>query len=139
MSTCRVDFLFSIQGKPGITSEASNPVSPSEIPKCKIYFVIKVNKSFRRHIQDCHDALQIRNDGLPCFISRKNTVYSTQRISVKLKYIKVKYGVRIGNFSTHTLRKTFGCCIFEKFGENAEMALSFPFLDRTLIPFTLFH
>lgn len=84
---------------------------------------IKVNESFRRHIQDCHDALQIRNDGLPCFISRKNTVYSTQRINVKLKYIKVKYGVRIGNFSTHTLRKTFGRRVFEQAGENAEMAL----------------
>ena len=40
-----------------------------------------------------------------------------------MKYIKLKYGVRIGNFSTHTLRKTSGRRIFEQFGENAEVAL----------------
>ncbi len=84
---------------------------------------IKVNTSFKKHIEDCHKALNITNDEQPCFLSRKGTIYTVQRVNAKLKLIKVRYGVRIGNFSTHTLRKTFGRKVFESAGEQAEIAL----------------
>ncbi|WP_270311118.1 tyrosine-type recombinase/integrase, partial [Bacteroides xylanisolvens] len=38
----------------------------------------------------------------------KGTVYTVQRINVMLKEIKKKYRLQIGNFSCHSLRKTFG-------------------------------
>ena len=85
--------------------------------------VVKINRGFQRHIQQCHDALHITNDDEKCFLSRKRTVYSTQRINILLKEIKQKYGLKIDHFSTHTMRKTFGRKVFEAAGTDAPMAL----------------
>lgn len=84
---------------------------------------IKVNSNFRKHIVDCHSALGVANDEEPCFLSRKGTVYSIQRVNVKLKYIKVRYGLKVEHFSTHSFRKTFGRKVFESAGDNAELSL----------------
>lgn len=91
--------------------------------KTKKKRTIKVNENFQKHILDCYKALNIKDRNDYCFRSRKGTVFSTQRINVKLKYIKVKYGLKINNISTHTLRKTFGRKVFESAGEQSEMAL----------------
>lgn len=81
---------------------------------------IKINKGFQKHTKDCFKSLKITD----CFISRKNTVFSTQRINVLLKEMKKKYGLKsIKNLSTHSLRKTFGRHIYECANENGEMAL----------------
>jgi site-specific recombinase XerD len=40
-----------------------------------------------------------------------------------LKNIKVRYNLKIKNFSSHSLRKSFGREIFERSGENAELAI----------------
>lgn len=50
--------------------------------------VVKVNADFRNHIEKCKEALGVTDMDAPCFMSRKNMVYSTQRINVKLKEIK---------------------------------------------------
>ena len=91
--------------------------------KTKKKRTIKVNENFQKHIVDCYKAMAITDKTDYCFRSRKGTVFSTQRINVKLKYIKVKYGLKINNISTHTLRKTFGRKVFESAGEQSEMAL----------------
>lgn len=85
--------------------------------------IIKINRGFQKHIQDCYDALKITARQQPCFISNKGSVYSTQRINAHFKEIKVKYGLKIKNFSTHTMRKTFGRKVVESAGKDAEMAL----------------
>lgn len=85
--------------------------------------VIKINADFQKHIQKCHEALHILNDKEKCFISKKRTIYSTQRINTLFKEIKKKYNLKIEHFSTHSLRKTFGRKIFESAGENANIAL----------------
>ena len=85
--------------------------------------VVKVNKEFQRHIQNCYDALSIADDTEKCFISQKNSVYSVQRINAILKEVKSKYNLKIQNFSSHTMRKTFGRKVFESAGENANLAL----------------
>ena len=79
--------------------------------------IIRINRRFQRHIQDCHNALKITNRQQPCFISNKGGVYSIQRINAHFKEIRVKYGLKIKNFSTHTLRKTWARQIWEV--ENA--------------------
>lgn len=84
---------------------------------------IKVNDNFKKHIKDCRDALGVTDNSKPCFISRKGCVFTTQRINVKFKYIKVRYGLKMGNFTTHSCRKTFGRKVFESAGEQAEIAL----------------
>ncbi|MBV4206201.1 MULTISPECIES: tyrosine-type recombinase/integrase [Bacteroides] len=91
--------------------------------KTKKRRVIKINPQLQRHIHDCYAALAIRDKNEKCFLSKKKMVYSTQRINIIFKEIKVKYKLKIQHFSTHSLRKTFGRQVVTMAGENAEFAL----------------
>lgn len=84
---------------------------------------IKINQDFYRHIQDCYKMLDIQDLNEYCFLSKKGSVYSVQRVNVLFKEIKVKYNLKIVNFSTHSLRKTFGRRVVEMSGDKSEMAL----------------
>ena len=84
---------------------------------------IRINKSFQQHIQDCHDALRIKDDTQPCFLTRFGSVLSVQMANRHFKNLKVRYQVKVKNFSTHSLRKTFGRRVVEMAGSDAEMAL----------------
>lgn len=66
---------------------------------------VRINRDFQKHIKECYEALRIADKNEKCFISRKNTVYSTQRINVLFKEIKSKYGLKVEHFSTHSMRK----------------------------------
>ena len=80
--------------------------------------VVRINKGFQEHIKDCHHAMKIRDDSQPCFLNKYGSIISLQMINRQFKDIKVKYQLRIDNFSTHTLRKTWARKIYEN--ENAE-------------------
>lgn len=84
---------------------------------------VKINAQFQEHIRKCFQALRIKNNQEFCFLSRKGTVYSTQRINILFKQINKKYGLKNNHFSTHSLRKTFGRRVVEQSGDNAEMAI----------------
>lgn len=84
---------------------------------------IKVNQQFRPHIEDCYNALGITCKQQHCFISKKGTVFTTQRLNVLLKEVKKDYNMKVQHFSTHSLRKTFGRRVVEMAGDQAEMAL----------------
>ena len=84
---------------------------------------IKINSNFQKHIADCCMALNVIDKNEKCFISRKKTVYSVQRINVLFKSIKIRYGLKVEHFSTHSMRKTFGRKVVEAAGENSEFAL----------------
>lgn len=116
----RISDLLSLTWKQILSEDGMFTLTEKKTGKRR---TIKVNANFKKHIEDCHKALGITDDNKPCFLSRKGCVYTTQRINVKLKYIKARYGVKIGNISTHTLRKTFGRKVFESAGEQAEVAL----------------
>ena len=85
--------------------------------------VVKINHEFQQHINNCYRALKIEDDTEKCFLSQKGSVYSIQRINSIFKDIKKNYNLKIQNFSTHTMRKTFGRKVFESAGENANLAL----------------
>lgn len=91
--------------------------------KTNKYRKVKINADFQKHIRDCYQALSISNPEEHCFLSSKKVVYSTQRINVLLKEIKQKYNLKVENFSTHTMRKTFGRKVVDMAGQNAEVAL----------------
>ena len=84
---------------------------------------IRVNCKFQKHIADCYKSLGVVYKNEKCFLSRKRTVYSTQRINVLFKSMKSKYNLKIEHFSTHSMRKTFGRQVVEAAGENSEFAL----------------
>ena len=85
---------------------------------------VRINKGFQKHIWDCYNALLITDKSEKCFKSRERRVYSIQRINMILKDIKKKYNIKsVKNFSTHSLRKTFGRHVYERADSNGEMAL----------------
>ena len=84
---------------------------------------IRINPQLQRHIADCYKAIHPTGINAPILISQKGTVYSVQRINVILKELKKRYKLHIGNFSCHSLRKTFGRQVYNMNSENSEMAL----------------
>lgn len=84
---------------------------------------IKINVQLKKHIYDSFDKIQPQSLEQFIFTSQKNSVYTIQRINVILKDIKIKYNLKIKNFSSHSLRKSFGREIFNRSGENAELAI----------------
>lgn len=84
---------------------------------------IKINAQLKRHISDCYEKIRPRTTDEFIFTSQKGSVYSIQRINVILKDLKVRYNLKIKNFSSHSLRKSFGREIFNRSAENAELAI----------------
>ena len=80
--------------------------------------VIRVNAGFREHIRRCHDAMKVRDDSQPCFLNRYGSLLSLQMINRLLKDLKRKYRLKVANFSTHSLRKTWARAVYEN--ENAQ-------------------
>ena len=84
---------------------------------------IRINPQLQRHISACYNAIHPVGVNSPVLVSQKGTVYSIQRINIILKELKKKYKLHIGNFSCHSLRKTFGRQVYNMNSENSEMAL----------------
>ena len=91
--------------------------------KTKKIRTIKINSQLKRHISDCYEKIKPCNLDEYIFTSQKGSVYSIQRINVILKDLKVRYNLKIKNFSSHSLRKCFGRTIFDRSAENAELAI----------------
>lgn len=84
---------------------------------------IKINQQLRQHIKECFYCIKPASVEHSVFLSQKNTTYSIQRLNTIFKTLKSKYNLKVGNFSTHSMRKTFGREVFNKAGTNAELAL----------------
>ena len=84
---------------------------------------IKINQQLHQHIVECYTQIKPAKDDEFVFISQKNSVYSVQQVNRLFKTIKTKYKLKIKNFSTHSMRKTFGRQVFSQSGDNAELAL----------------
>lgn len=80
--------------------------------------VIRINIGFKAHIKDCFNALEIKNRDECCFLNRYGGIISLQMINRHFKDIKVKYQLKINNFSTHSLRKTWARKVYEN--ENSQ-------------------
>lgn len=91
--------------------------------KTKKQRTIKINDQLKKHILACCKEIKPLSLNDYIFTSQKNTVYSVQRINVVFKEIKVNYNLKIKNFSTHSMRKTFGRQVYNNAGSNAELAL----------------
>ena len=87
--------------------------------KTKKRRVIRINKGYQGHIKDCAEALGIGEAEMdePCFLNRFGSPISVQMINRHFKWMRVQYCLKIANFSSHTLRKTWARQIWER--ENA--------------------
>ena len=84
---------------------------------------LRLNSQLQRHIVECYEHIHPIGVNAPILVSQKGTIFTIQRINVMLKEIKKKYRVHVGNFSCHSLRKTFGRQVYTMSGDNAELAL----------------
>ena len=84
---------------------------------------IRLNPQLQQHIRECYQHIQPLGINAPILISQKGTVFTVQRINIIFKEVKKKYRLHIGNFSCHSLRKTFGRQVYNMNSENSELAL----------------
>ena len=84
---------------------------------------LRLNPQLQRHIAECYEQINPIGESAPILVSQKGTIFTIQRINVMLKEIKRRYHLRVGNFSCHSLRKTFGRQVYTMSGDNAELAL----------------
>lgn len=85
--------------------------------------LITINPQLQKHIKECYMKINPISTTSSVFVSRMGTVYSIQRLNVIFKELKLKYNLTIQNFSSHSLRKTFGRKIVDNAGVDAGMAL----------------
>ncbi|NDW08469.1 tyrosine-type recombinase/integrase [Dysgonomonas sp. 520] len=91
--------------------------------KTKKQRTIKINDQLKKHILACYKEIKPQSINDFIFTSQKGSVYSVQRINIIFKEIRVKYNLKIKNFSTHSMRKSFGRQVYNNAGSNAELAL----------------
>ena len=84
---------------------------------------LRLNPQLQKHIAECYEQIQPIGTSAPILVSQKGTIFTIQRINVMLKEIKRRYHLRVGNFSCHSLRKTFGRQVYTMSGDSAELAL----------------
>ena len=84
---------------------------------------LRLNPQLQRHIAECYEQIQPIGVNAPILVSQKGTIFTIQRINVMLKEIKRRYHLRVGNFSCHSLRNTFGRQVYTMSGDIAELAL----------------
>ena len=84
---------------------------------------LRLNPQLQRHVEECYKQIQPIGTSSPILVSQKGTIFTIQRINVMLKEVKKKYRLHVGNFSCHSLRKTFGRQVYNMSGESAELTL----------------
>ena len=84
---------------------------------------IRINAQLGQHIKECYEQIKPIEINSHILVSQKGTVFTIQRINVILKEVKMKYKLKIKNFSCHSLRKTFGRQVYNMNGDNSELAL----------------
>ena len=84
---------------------------------------LRLNPQLQKHITECYKQIEPIGTNAPILVSQKGTIFTIQRINVMLKEIKRRYHLRVGNFSCHSLRKTFGRQVYTMSGDSAELAL----------------
>ena len=84
---------------------------------------LRLNPQLQKHIAECYEQIEPIGTSAPILVSQKGTIFTIQRINVMLKEVKRRYHLRVGNFSCHSLRKTFGRQVYTMSGDSAELAL----------------
>ena len=82
---------------------------------------IPIGPNTSERLSELYKKLKKPNAHRYIFINNEtNKVYTRQRINQILKELKGKYDIKVGNFSSHTFRKTFGRYVYNKMGKTEE-------------------
>lgn len=76
---------------------------------------IKINPEIKRRIENLYVSLKEPDLNTYIFYSTPtNSYFTVQYVNKKLKYFKYRYNLKVGNFSTHTFRKTLADMCMKK-------------------------
>lgn len=82
---------------------------------------IVFNESVQNKIKELYKLLKSPDKSQYVFYSKStHKAFTIQYVNAKLKVFKEVFRINIGNFSTHTFRKTFGRYVYEKMNRSAE-------------------
>lgn len=116
-TACRVSDVLSLKWKDVLNQSLLVIVEQKTKKTRKIPF----NASVKNKIVELYSLLGSPNINELIFVSKvTGDAITVQYVNQKLKEFKVKYRVNIGNFSTHTFRKTFGRYVYESNNRSAE-------------------
>lgn len=92
--------------------------------KTKKIRTIKLNADVQAKIRRLYNLLGQPNANCLIFANKRTgEPITSQYVNLKLKEFKKKYNLEIGNFSTHTFRKTFGRYVYESTHQSPESLL----------------
>lgn len=84
---------------------------------------INLNQNVQKKLSELYELLGKPYKGWYLFKDSLDENITPQTINRRLKGIKDRYALAIGNFSTHTFRKTFGRYVYEKMNRSQEALL----------------
>lgn len=84
---------------------------------------INLNQNVQKKLSELYELLGKPYKGWYLFKDSLDENITPQTINRRLKGIKDRYVLAIGNFSTHTFRKTFGRYVYEKMNRSQEALL----------------
>mgnify|MGYP001255234492 CR=1 FL=1 len=84
---------------------------------------INLNQNVQKKLSELYELLGKPYKGWYLFKDSLGENITPQTINRRLKGIKDRYVLAIGNFSTHTFRKTFGRYVYEKMNRSQEALL----------------
>lgn len=133
-TACRVSDVLSFHWS-DILGKSSCVIVEQKTKKARtLYF----NKSVQNKLKELYELLGSPGENSLIFKSKvTNNAITQQFVNRKLKDFKYDYHINIGNFSTHTFRKTFGRYVYEANNRSAEsLVLLNKILNHTSIQIT---
>lgn len=84
---------------------------------------VRINTQLQKHIRKCYEHLQKPVLETPVIANKLGEAVSIRYLNEELKKLKYRYRLNIKNFSTHSLRKTFGRQVVTMSKGSEELAL----------------
>ena len=122
---CRLSFCTALRASDVLSLTWSEVLDKETIDKVeqktKKSRRITLSKSVQLKISELYELMGSPDKNNALFLNyRTGKHYSLEYINRKLKEFKFDYKLKIGAFSTHTFRKTFGRYVYESSNKSAE-------------------
>ncbi len=122
---CRLQFCTGFRRKDVLSLKWEDVLDKDELIKIESKTgkarMVDFNESVKLKILELYNLLgEPAPESIIMYNKRLGKPYHRDSINNKLKIFKYNYKLSIGNFSTHTFRKTFGRFVYEINGRSAE-------------------
>lgn len=82
---------------------------------------IRLGENFQKHVAELYSLMGTPDPSMLMFRNhRTGKPFTVQYINRKLKNFKFRYKIPLEHFSSHSIRKTFGRAVYDKFGQSMD-------------------